>query len=380
MTEEVAAIGWAQTVHARRMERETPMSMTYRVVNEALSSCGMTIHDIDVLIDAGSDFLDGRGISTCITVDAMGGHFKEESKVAGDGLLAAVYAYMRVASGLSSTALVVAYGKNSESDASLQTATMCEPFFTRPLGFGGAAAAALQARSYTRRYGVGPETTAGVASKNRAAGTANPYAQLREEASVEEVMTSPVLASPIRELEAAPVTDGACAVVLAQEDVARSAGVRPAWISGVGHCSDAYSIGSRERHRAAAAAAASRSALRMAGISRPDGELDFLEVSEFYSYQELMLYEAVGLCGEGEGADLFASGDTSPRGRTAVNVSGGALCANPVVATGLVRLAEAAARVTDRAEYQPGLKGHKALAHGGGGLAMQTATCMVVER
>ncbi len=378
--EEVAAIGWAQTVHERRMERETPMSMAYRVVNEALSSCGLTIQDIEVLIDAGSDFLDGRGISTCITVDAMGGHFKEESKVAGDGLLAAAYAYMRVASGLSSTALVVAYGKSSESDASLQTATMCEPFFTRPLGFDGAAAAALQARSYMRRYGVGPETTAGVAAKNLAAGAANPNAQVRGEASVEEVMTSPVLASPIRELEAAPVTDGACAVVLARGDVARSVGVRPAWISGVGHCSDAYSIGTRERHRAVAAAGASRSALRMAGISRPHDQLDFLEVSEFYSYQELMLYEATGLCGEGEGADLFSSGDTSPGGRPAVNVSGGALCANPLVATGLVRLAEAAARVTDRAEYEPGAKGDRALVHGGGGLAMQTATCMVVER
>src|SRR5450756_3061186 len=98
--DEVAVIGWAQTDHRLAMERETHLSIIYQVVSEALSSCGLTIHDIDVVIDAGSDFLDGRGISTCITVAAMGAHFKEESKVAGDGLLAAIYAYMRIASGL----------------------------------------------------------------------------------------------------------------------------------------------------------------------------------------------------------------------------------------------------------------------------------------
>jgi acetyl-CoA C-acetyltransferase len=378
--EEVAVIGWGQTVHKRAMERETPQSIIYQVVDEALSSCGLTIHDIDVVIDAGSDFLDGRGISTCLTVDAMGGHFKEESKVAGDGLLAAVYAYMRIASGLFSTALVVAYGKSSESDPASQTAIMCEPFFTRPLGVDGLAAAALQARSYMNRYGVSEEGPARVAVKNRAAAVANPHAQLREEVTLEEVLASRELVSPIKELEACPVTDGACAAVLAQGDVARAVRVRAAWISGLGHCSDAYSLGARERHEATAAARATETALNMAGISDPLKELDLVEVSEFYAYQELMLYEAIGLCGEGEGEALLESGDTSPGGSTPVNLSGGVLCANPLVATGLVRLCEVSAQVSGRAEYSPQGRARKALAFGGGGLAMQTAASMVVEK
>ncbi|MHB8895773.1 MAG: thiolase family protein [Candidatus Geothermincolia bacterium] len=378
--EEVAVVGWAQTEHRRAMERETPQSIIYMVVDEALSSCGLTIHDIDVVIDAGSDFLDGRGISTCLTVDAMGGHFKEESKVAGDGLLAAAYAYMRIASGLFSTALVVAYGKSSESDPASQTMTMCEPFFTRPLGVDGLVAAALQARSYTQRYGVSAEGTAKVAVKNRAAGASNPYAQLKQAVTLEDVLGSRELVSPIKELEAAPVTDGACAVVLAHGDVARAVRVRAAWISGLGHCSDAYSLGSRDRHRATAAARAATTALKMAGISDPLKELDLAEISEFYAYQELMLYEALGLCDEGEGEALLASGETSPGGTTPVNLSGGVLCANPLVATGLVRLADASAQVSGRAEYSPLRGAKKALAHGGGGLAMQTASCVIVEK
>jgi len=378
--DEVGIVGWAQTEHQRAMERETPQSIIYQVVNQALSSCGLSIHDIDVVIDAGSDFLDGRGISTCITVDAMGGHFKEESKVAGDGMLAAIYAYMRIASGLFSTALVVAYGKSSESDPSMQTGTMCEPFFLRPLGFDGLAAAALQARCYMHRYGIGEESTAAVAVKNRKAGAANPYAQLREEVTLDQVIASPHVASPIRELEACPVTDGGCAVVLAHGDIARALRVRPAWIAGVGHCSDSYSPGSRELHKATAASKAAEAAFRLAGVTDPPAQLDLVELTEFYAYQELMLYEAIGLCGEGEGADLLGTGATAAAGRTPSNISGGAICANPLVATGLVRLAEAASQVSGRAAGASVDGAKRALAHGSGGLAMQTAACVVVEK
>jgi acetyl-CoA C-acetyltransferase len=378
--DEVAVVGWAQTQHRQAMERETHLSIIYQVASEALSSCGLTIHDIDVVIDAGSDFLDGRGISTCITVDAMGAHFKEESKVAGDGLLAAMYAFMRIASGLFSTALVVAYGKSSESPPARQTQSMCEPFYTRPLGLDGAAAAALQARAYMHHYGITAEGPAGVAVKNRSAGAANPYAQLRSEITLEDVASSPELASPIRELEASPVTDGGCALVLAHGDVARALRVRAAWISGMGHSSEVYSLGARDLHGAGAAASAAASAFAQAGITDPLSQLDLVEATELYAYQELMLYEAFGLCGEGEGEQLLASGATSRGGGLPVNLSGGALCANPMVATGLVRLAEASAQVTGRAEG-PRLEGaRKALAHANGGLAMQTAACMVVEK
>ena len=376
---DVGVVGWAQTQHGR-LERETHQSLIYMVVNEALSAAGMTIHDMDVVIDAGSDFLDGRGISTCITVDSMGGHFKEESKIAGDGLLAAIYAYMRVASGLFGTALVVAYGKSSESPPRTQSASMTDPFYLRPLGLDATSAAALQARAYSHHYGVSPEAPARVAVKNRAAGALNVSAQLRSPVTLEQVMASRELVSPVRELEAAPVTDGACALVMADSDVARGLKVRPAWITGSGHAMDAFSPGARELHRARAAALAAADAYRMAGVSDPLAEIDLLEVTEAFAHQELMLYEAFGLCEEGEAEGLLMSGATSRGGRLPVNLSGGALCANPMVATGLVRLAEACARVSDRAEGEriEGVK--RAMAHAAGGLAMQTSACMIVER
>jgi acetyl-CoA C-acetyltransferase len=103
-------------------------------------------------------------------------------------------------------------------------------------------------------------------------------------------------------------------------------------------------------------------------------------VSEYYAYQELMLYEAFNLCHEGEGARLLESGKTAPGGETPVNPSGGVLCANPVVATGLIRLAEAAAQVSNRAGDIQVEGARKSLAHAGGGFAMQAAACVVLER
>jgi acetyl-CoA C-acetyltransferase len=378
--DEVAIVGWAQTEHRGAYIHETSQALIYGVVNEALSSCGLTVHDIDFIVDAGNDLLDGRGVSACVTVDAMGGHFKEEARVAGEGLLAAIYACMRIAGGFFSTGLVVAYGKSSESPAVKQSQLMCDPFYTRPLGLDASAAAAMQARAYMHKYGVSEAAPAGVAVKNRAAGLENGYALMRRGVSLQEVMDSPQVMSPIRELEAAPVTDGACAIVLADGNVSRAIKARRAWVSGLGHCTDGYSLGSRDLFRAASAGRAAAAAYSQAGIGDPARQLDLLEVTESFAHQELMLYEALGLCGEGEAEALLASGATAPGGATPVNVSGGALCANPVVATGLVRLAEACAQVTGRQEGARVSGAKRALAHGAGGLAMQSAACLVVER
>ncbi len=378
--EEVAVVGWAQTRHERVKRRDTQQSMVFDVVTRALRSCSMTIRDIDVVVDAGSDYLDGRNTSNCATVDAMGAHFKEESRVAGDGLLAAIYAYLRVASGLFSSALVVAYGKSSEGSLLDQTRAMADPFYLRPLGLDALSAGALQARAYMDHYGVAPEAPAGVAVKNRSAGAANPNAQLRRPESLADVLSSGDLVAPIRRKEACPVSDGACAVVLVDWATAQTLGVRPAWITGVGHMQDAYYPGSRELYRAVSSRRASRRACEMAGIFDPFAELDVIELTEYYAYQELMLYEALGFCGEGEGAELLDSGETAQGGRTPVNLSGGALCANPLVATGLVRLTEAAAQVSNRAGDLQVDGAEKALAHATGGFAMQSAATIVLER
>src|ERR1044072_7088832 len=91
------------------------------------------------------------------------------------------------------------------------------PFYLRPLGVEALTAAALQAQCYFQKYGAIEEDAALVAVKNRRHAKQNPYAQVKGDYTVDDVMRSPVIASPIKRLDASPVTDGCCAMLLMSE-------------------------------------------------------------------------------------------------------------------------------------------------------------------
>lgn len=346
--------------------------LLYDVSKKVLAVSGLTIDDVDVLIDAGSDVLDGRGISTYTLVDSMGGGMKDEAKVAEDGIYAALYAYMKIASGMFDCAMVVAYGKSSECPLHYQAEIMFDPFYARPLSLDFISSAALQCSSYMDKYGISEEQIAKVAVKNRRNAIYNPAAQLRMDSTVEDVLGSEMLMSPIRKMEACPISDGACAVIMASEKVANEMDISPAWILGVGQSSDVLYPGYRDLSYLKSAEVAANSAYRMAGINDPLEELGVAEVSEQFAHQELMLYEALGFCEPGKGGELIDSGLTELEGKLPVNPSGGALCANPILATGLVRLREASLQVTGAAGARQVKGVGKALAHGTIGVAAQS--------
>jgi acetyl-CoA C-acetyltransferase len=116
----------------------------------------------------------------------------------------------------------------------------------------------------------------------------------------------------------------------------------------------------------------------MAGVKEPLSDLDVAEVSEKFAHEELMIYEALGLCQEGQGKDLIERGTTSRNGEMPVNPSGGALGADPVCATGLIRVIEAAKQVRGEAgAYQvPNVR--RALAHGQFGICAQKNTVFIL--
>ena len=146
--EKVAVMGWAQSDYVEALELDTRQSLTYRVINDALDSAGLSIQDIDIVFSTGSDIMNGAGTSACDMVGALGGHFREESRVAGDALFAVMLAYMRICSGFYNTALVVAYGKDSENKCGRPGREMSDPLFHRPLGIDGLVIGALQEKAY----------------------------------------------------------------------------------------------------------------------------------------------------------------------------------------------------------------------------------------
>jgi acetyl-CoA C-acetyltransferase len=176
-------------------------------------------------------------------------------------------------------------------------------------------------------------------------------------------LKSRMLADPLHLLDASPITDGAAAVLWANETAARKAKKEPVWLKGVGHMSDAYHLGDRDLARSPALIGAAQKAYAMAGIADPLKQLDVAEVSDVFSYMELMWYEGLGFCPEGGGGRLIDSGATEMGGDLPVNPSGGCLSANPVLVAGLARLIECVLQVRGEADARPVQGCSTALAH-----------------
>ena len=220
------------------------------------------------------------------------------------------------------------------------------------------------------KYGVSEEQVARVAVKNLMNATDNPNAHRKmPDVTVEEVLNSKIYYDPIRELTMSPVSDGACAIVLACEQKAREITDKPVWIEGVGSCQDGY-LRDRSLYKLDSLQKAAQDAYEMARVSDPFAQIDVFEVSEKYAHEELMIYEALGLCREGKGKALIERGTTEKDGEIPVNPSGGALGADPICATGLIRVIEAAKQIRGEANgYQ--IPAYRALAHGQFGICAQ---------
>jgi len=362
--ERVAIVGVGQIKQERNKVHHTFADMVFEVTTKALEDAGLGISQIDNVVSASNDFWDGRTISSMAINDACGSYDKNISCVEGDGTYAAVYGMTRILSGAYDTTLLVAHSKGSESKSSLITNAMFDPLYVRSLGLDAIASAALQARRYMDRYGITEEQCALASVKNHGNAFRNPYAQLAMKVSVADVMKSRMLADPIKLLDASPISDGACAIVLARESTAKKITDRPVWVRGVGYCSDAYHLGDRDLAECDALVKASRKAYAMAGVRNPRKDLDVVELYDAFSYQELLWTEGLGLCGRGEGGKLIESGATQTNGEIPVNPSGGLLSAHTVIVAGLVRIVEAVLQLRAQAGERQIQGARTALAHG----------------
>ena len=232
-------------------------------------------------------------------------------------------------------------------------------------------AAALQMRQYLDRYNVTEEQCGGVVGKNLGNALRNPYAHIRKRVSVEEVMASKRIMDPLKEMECAPKSEGFVALLLASEEKARKLTEKPVWLKGYGSSMDTFYVGDRDLLRGQLTNAAKK-AYRMAGITDPKKDLDMAEITEPYAFQELLWYEDLGLCNQGEGGKFLESGATGMEGDVPINPSGGVLATNSYVSRGLYRVVEVALQMKGQAgERQLDKKVNTGLAHGTHGFAGQ---------
>ena len=361
--ERIAIVGVGQTKYEARKRGEIFYDMVYEVTDKAMKDAGFTLGDIDNVITVSNDFWDGRTISCMAVQEVAGAHDKNASTVEGDGTFGAFYGAMRVLGGFGTT-LVVAHSKGSEGDSKVITNAMFDPIYHRPLGLDAISSSALQANVYMERSGVTEEEFAHVSVKNHANAKNNPYAQLPMELTVDDVMRSKRIADPLRLLDCSPVSDGAAAIIIANEERAGKALKPPIWIKGVAHCSDAYFLGDRDLGDPRSLRDASQRAYAMAGVSDPLHEIDIVELYDAFSYMEPLWLEGMGFCDAGQGGKMVERGITTVDGELPVNPSGGVLSAHPVLVAGLARIIEVTLQLRSEASARQIDGAKTGLAHG----------------
>ncbi len=375
--DKTAIVGVAQTKYERSKKDQIFADMVFDVTRAALTDAGLAIDDIDSVVTVSNDFFDGRTISGMAVGDASGGMDKNISTVSGDGTFGAFYGLMRVLSGYKAT-LVVAHYKGSEGSVPITTNGMFDPLYHRLLGIDAISSAALQANVYMSKYGLSEESLASVSVKNHGNAKNNPFAQLPLDITVDDVMKSRKIAEPLKLLDCCPVSDGAAAVIIANEEVAAKCSSKPVWIKGVAHCCEDYLLGDRDLANPIALRDAARRAYAQAGIKSPVDEIDVAEVLEAFSYMEPLWLEGLEICAPGEGAHLIDKGITVMGGKLPVNPSGGALSANPILVAGLARLVEATLQVRGQAGARQVRDAKTALAHGFNGPCGQSHCVWIV--
>jgi acetyl-CoA C-acetyltransferase len=230
---------------------------------------------------------------------------------------------------------------------------------------------ALYATAHMARFGTTEEDLALVAVKNHKYAVMNPIAHLHNKVTVDDVLSSMVIASPLKLYDCCPLTDGSSSIILASEEKVKELKVEtPIWVAGIGYSSGTANLSKRPDFVGLEASVlASQRAYKTAHIT-PD-QLDLAEVHDCFTIAEIMAYEDIGLCKKGDGAKLLRDGQTEIGGKIPVNMDGGLKAkGHPIGTTGCSMIYELTKQLrgeaTERGRQVP-LKNYVGLAHNVGG-------------
>ncbi len=387
MGQRVAVVGAGMTRFVRRAQ-ETGKELAWQAAKAALDSADMTLDDIDcVAMGSAPDAFDGVHMKGEYLSDGAGGFGKPYFRTyvgGGTGVFVTIQGWYQVASGLFDTCLVVAEEKMSSTQPHAQGAfiTIFDNILERPLGPNLLWIFALEMNRYMSVHGLEKRDIAQVAVKNKRNAADHPAALLGQaDISVDDVLNSDVLAWPVQRLDVSPVSDGAVAVVLAAESVAKRVTDHPVWVEGVGwHLDTAYWT-NRDLYYPRYVEYAARKAYEMAGIREPRKEINIAEAYDPFDYKELHHLEGLLLFDKGKAPEAMRDGVLNRDGDLPSTPSGGLLgVGNPIAAAGLMKIAELYWQLTGQAGKRqvPG-DPRRGVAQAWGDL-MQVGTVVVMGR
>ena len=295
----------------------------------------------------------------------------------GSGSIALREGYANVAAGFYDVVLVVGVEKVTHTGTARSTTlfSYCSDFFYE----GGSGVTfpglfASMARAYMHKYEANEEGLALVAVKNHENGMLNPKAHVRKRISVEDVLRSPPVASPLKLLDCCPFSDGASAVILASEEFAKKSGADYIEIIGSGRgASPATLQGRDDVTTIPSTRAAAQQAFKQARIEPKD--VDFAEVHDCFTIAEIVDIEDLGFFEKGEGVNAVREGITRLDGELPINPSGGLKSkGHPIGATGVGQVVEVYEQLLGRAGARQVKNAEIALTHNFGATG---ASCAV---
>ncbi|MGO4664848.1 acetyl-CoA acetyltransferase [Bosea sp. 2YAB26] len=339
-----AIVGWAHTPFGKQ-DAETIESLIVRVATDALVDAGITAEQVDEIVlghyNAGFSAQDFTASLVLQADPAL--RFKPTTRVenaCATGSAAVHQGVRAIKAGDAKIVLVVGVEQMTKTPSAdigkfLLKASYLPEDGETPGGFAGVFGKI--AAAYFQRHGDQSDALAMIAAKNHKNGVENPYAQMRKDLGFafcrEESEKNPYVAGPLKRTDCSLVSDGAAALVLADQATAmemrRAVGFR-----GMAHVQDFLPMSKRDILKFDGCAEAWKKALADAGVTLDD--LSFVETHDCFTVAELIEYEAMGLTKEGEGARAIKEGWTQKGGKLPVNVSGGLKAkGHPIGATGV---------------------------------------------
>jgi len=341
-------VGIGETRHAPQRDDVNTTEIAWEAVRAAIEDAGVELNEIEAAITASQDFWEGRTISSMAVNEIAGATFKAESKTASDGTLALVYAATRIAVGFDTLMIVLAHCKESQADAHTVEMSAFDPYVQRLLDPDETVLAGMQAQLLD----------ISLDDRARVVAAARRRSPILEPLDAASVASSPETSAPLRQLERAPLMDGAVALVICNAAHAKRLGRPAVRVAGASTATDSY-WSDRDLRSAGTVQPAVAAALADAGwADLPDR----VELSAPYAHQALLWGRALGASGPA----AFEDGGLC--------ATGGWLGGRPGVVTGLSAVAQCARELREGS-----VADGRAIAHGTTGLLGQSHHFVCVE-
>lgn len=354
----------------------TALDLTEQAAGRALDDAGLTIADVDAVFSHSAFY----PMPSVVLAERMGirPSYSDSTATGGSSFLAHLrHATAAIEAGLFEVALI-AYGSNQRSAAGGLVSSGQNQIPSYEVPFGArlpVSAYALAAARHMHQYGTTREQLAEVAVAARRWAQLNPAAFERGELSVDDVLSSRMVSSPLTTRDCCLVTDGGGAVVVTSAERARDLRRPPVYYLGGAEAHWHMHISQLPDLTVTAASETGRRAFELAGLAPQD--VDVVELYDAFTINTLLFLEDLGFCAKGEAGDFVSDGGIAPGGHLPVNTNGGGLSYCHPGMYGIFTLIESARQLRGEAGDRQVDGAHVALAHGNGGMLSSQVTVLL---